>query len=175
MAMEQCEQVDSSLSDTLTGTKHLSSLSDTLTETKHMSSSAKDLFKIYRCQPYRFPDLMPAHIQSIDLLKGKWVQKNSERRWTFVDDDCGTWEDKVEAIHDHGMSITWNLLKGKVPHKLYSSLKVVHQFFVRGNGCDAEVTLHYQKKDAKYPEPYEYMNFLMKMLEAADKAETDEE
>ncbi|KAF7849157.1 hypothetical protein BT93_L1178 [Corymbia citriodora subsp. variegata] len=143
-----------------------------MTQTEHLKSAAKDLFKIYCSQPYRFPDLMPHDIQSIELLKGEWDQKDSERLWTFVDDGCGTWKDKVGNIHNNGMSITWILLEGKEPQKLYSSLKVVHQFSVSGNGCDAKVTLHYTKKDANNPDPEEYMNFLTKMLKAADKGAT---
>ncbi|KAF8020945.1 hypothetical protein BT93_G1379 [Corymbia citriodora subsp. variegata] len=146
--------------------------SSRLTQTKPLSSSAKDLFEVYRSQPYRFLDLMPADIQKVELLKGKWGQEGSQRRWTFVDGACGIWEDKVEAIHDQTMTITWTLLEGEVPLKLYSRPKVVHQFSVRGNGCDATVTLIYQKKDASNSDPHEYMNFLIKMLEAADEVAT---
>ncbi|KAF8021218.1 hypothetical protein BT93_G1603 [Corymbia citriodora subsp. variegata] len=146
-----------------------------LTQTKALRSSAKDLFEIYRSQPYCFPDLMPADIQSVELLKGKWAQKGSERRWTFVDDQCGTWDDIVEDINDQAMSITWTLQKGIVPQQRYKILKVVHQFFVHKHGCLATVTLVYMKKHARIPAPHDYMKFLIKMLEAADEAGTNEE
>ncbi|KAF7848498.1 hypothetical protein BT93_L1894 [Corymbia citriodora subsp. variegata] len=182
MGMAQWEQVEnsfsgqpmqtkllSSSSGQRTQTKPLSSSSGQLTQTKCYSSSAKDLFEVYRSQPYRFPALVPADIQKVELLKGKWDKEGSQRRWTFVDDDCGTWEDKVEVINDQGMSITWTLLKGKVPQKLYSSLKVVQQFFARDNGCNATVTLVYKKTDPKGPKPDDYMDLLIRMLQAADE------
>ncbi|KAF8021219.1 hypothetical protein BT93_G1604 [Corymbia citriodora subsp. variegata] len=154
------------------------SLVGVLMQTKALRSSAKDLFNIYRCQPYRFPDLMKKQIKSVELLEGKWDQKGSKRRWTFVDDQCGTWDDIVEDINDQAMSIMWTLQKGIVPQQRYSILKVVHQFFAHEDGCLAIVTLAYKKKHARIPAPNDYMEFLIKMLEAADRpprAGTNEE
>ncbi|KAF7847482.1 hypothetical protein BT93_L2914 [Corymbia citriodora subsp. variegata] len=154
-----------------------------LTQTKALRSSAEELFNIYRNEPYRFPDLtkerypdLPKYqIESVELLEGEWDQVGSKRRWTFVDDQCGTWDDMVEDINDQAMSITWTLKKGIVPQQRYKMLKVVHQFFARKHGCLATVTLVYMKKHVGIPAPHDYMKFLIKMLEAADEAGTNEE
>ncbi|XP_030468165.1 allergen Pet c 1-like [Syzygium oleosum] len=141
---------------------------DQLVWVVELQSSAEKVYDFYKKKCYEFPKIMPLVLLKVELVSGERNCVGSVRRWTFVDDKCGSLKDTVEAINDEEKSITWALLDGEVLKKLYKSLKVEYQFTAKDKGCTATVTLTFEKKGDGFPEPAKCGEVIKSMLLAVD-------
>ncbi|KAI5353283.1 hypothetical protein L3X38_006176 [Prunus dulcis] len=132
-----------------------------------LKSPADKFYKIFKGQGHLIPNVSSGHIKGVQLHEGDWETHGSVKIWNYhLGDEVGTFKEKVE-YDDKNKVATLTGLDGEM-FKYYKSFKAIFQFTQKGEVSVANLTIHYEKRNADVEAPDRYVGLMVTLVRDLD-------
>ncbi|XP_022889372.1 MLP-like protein 28 [Olea europaea var. sylvestris] len=130
-------------------------------------SSPDRVFDIYKNKSYLMPKISPDKLQSIEVIEGDGISVGSVRLWTYVMGIPVIAKDRIDAVDEEKMSITFELIGGEVT-KYFKSFKATLEATAKSDKNIVKWSLEYEKASEDVPTPHSHLEFLVNALRDVD-------
>ncbi|KAI4386487.1 hypothetical protein MLD38_004417 [Melastoma candidum] len=127
------------------------------------------VFDVYKNKIDLMPKISPQKLRSIQVLQGDGSSVGSVRLWTYFLGEPVEAKDRIDAIDERNMSITFDIIGGEVT-KYFKSYKATIQLVLGEGGSKSFVkwSVEYEKASEGVPDPHAQLDFLITMAKEVD-------
>ncbi|CAL8995143.1 unnamed protein product, partial [Prunus brigantina] len=131
-----------------------------------LKSPADKFYKIFKGQGHLIPNVSSGHIKGIQVHEGDWETHGSVKIWNYHLAYIYILFFLVE-YDDENKAATLIGLDGEM-FKYYKCIKGIFQFAQKGDVSVANLTIHYEKRNANVEAPDRYVGLMVTLVRDLD-------
>ena len=133
-----------------------------------IKAPADKFHDVFSRRPHIIPNISPKNVQGFDLLEGEIGKEGAIVNWSYTHDGVAkVAKDKIEAIDDVNLSITYTVIEGDLK-KEFKNFKVIIKAIPKGEGSVVHLTFEYEKLHQGISDPQTLLDLLVEVTNDID-------